>query len=510
MSFDHVVVGGGSAGVALAARLTEDPARHVLLVEAGETGPLDTDADLLSNINFALTARDWGMHAQVTRERALEYPQGKFLGGGSSVNGGLAFRGSPGDYDAWAAAGNPSWSWEHMLRWFRNLEHDLDYGDDGAIHGASGPIPVVRWQRDELLPVQQAFGAAASAAGLPWVDDHNAPDSTGIGPLPMNRDAGRRMSTALTYFTEARDRPNLTVWSRAQVHQVLLDGGRATGVLVERGDTLETVDAGEVILSAGAIHTPALLMRSGIGPAADLRALGIECIVDNAAVGAELTDHPGLFLFLAPGRHAPDTDATQFQLGARCSSASGGVDNDMLVSMMNFWDLTTSPDFQSFLGVPLVVVLTCGVHEPRSRGRVTLTSSDPREQPGIAFNLLDERADLERLVEGLRLTRAMATSGEMADFVDRTLVLSDADFDDQAALEQYARNFVAPWYHACATCRMGPSTDPTAVVDDQLRVHGIDGLRVADASVFRTIPRAPTNLTAIAVAEGAAEMIRAS
>src|SRR6478735_1194833 len=244
MSFDHVVVGGGSAGVALAARLTEDPARHVLLIEAGDTGPLDTDADRLSNINFALTARDWGMHAQVTRERALEYPQGKFLGGGSSVNGGLAFRGSPGDYDGWAAAGNPSWSWEHMLPRFRNLEHDLDYGDDGAIHGATGPIPIVRWHRDELLPVQQAFAAAALAAGLPWVDDHNAPDSTGFGPLPMNRVAGRRMSTALTYYVEARERPNLTVWSHAQAHQVIVENGRATGVLVERGDTLETVDAG--------------------------------------------------------------------------------------------------------------------------------------------------------------------------------------------------------------------------------------------------------------------------
>ena len=177
---------------------------------------------------------------------------------------------------------------------------------------------------------------------------------------------------------------------------------------------------------------------------------------------------------------------------------------------MNFWDLSTSPDFQSFLGVPMVVVVTCGVHEPRSRGRVPLTSADPREQPGIEFNLLDERADLDRLVEGLQLTREIASSGDMADFIDRTLVLSDADFDDPAALEHYARNFVAPWYHACSTCRMGPSSDATAVVDDQLRVHGIDGLRVADASVFRTIPRAPTNLSAIAVAEGAAEMIRSS
>jgi choline dehydrogenase len=389
------------------------------------------------------------------------------------------------------------------------LECDLDFGDDREIHGADGPVPIVRWHRDELLPVQCAFAEASAAAGLPWIDDHNRPGSTGVGPLPMNRSAGRRMSTALTYYVEARDRPNLTVWGRAHVHRVIAESGRATGVIVEREGAVETIDAGGVVLSAGAIHTPAVLWRSGIGPADELRALGIECVVDNGAVGNNLTDHPGLFLFMEPGRHRPDTNSTQFQLGARCSSSSSGVENDLLLSMMNFWDLSTSPDFQSFLGVPLVVVLTCGVHEPRSRGRVRATSPDPHQQPSIEFNLLDERADLERLVEGLQLLRTIANQPVMSDFLDGTLVLDDAAFDNPSALEQYARNFVAPWYHACGTCRMGPSTDATTVVDDALRVHGIDGLRVADASVMPKIPRAPTNLSVIAIAEGAAELIRA-
>jgi len=510
MRFDHVVVGGGSAGVTLAVRLSEGGERTVLLLEAGDVSPLESDADLLSNINFALTARDWGMRAQVTPERELEYPQGKFLGGGSAVNGALAFRGMPADYDGWAAQGNPHWTWEKMLDRFRRLERDLDFGSDTEIHGSSGPIPIVRWHRDEFLPVQQAFADASATSGLPWTDDHNHPTSTGMGPLPMNRSAGMRMSTAITYLPRALGRPNLTIWGRAQGHQVLFSRGRATGVMIERDGQVETVDAGEVILCAGAIHSPAILWRSGIGPADDLRALGMHCEVDNSAVGANLTDHPGLFLFLKPGRHQPELQATQFQLGARYSSSSGGVENDMLLSMMNFWDLSTSPDFQSFLGVPLVVVLTCGVHEPRSRGQLRLASADPHEQPIIAFNLLDERADVERLIEGVRMTREIANSTEMADFVDGTLVLEDADFGDDTALEQYARRFVAPWYHACGTCRMGASADTTTVVDDELRVHGVDGLRVVDASIMPKIPRAPTNLTVIAIAEGAADIIQES
>jgi choline dehydrogenase len=507
MAFDHIVVGGGSAGVALAARLTEDPDRTVLLLEAGDIGPLDTDLDLLSNINFALTGRDWGMHAFITKERELEYAQGKFLGGGSSVNGGLAIRGMPADYDAWAAAGNPKWTWAHMLERFTRLEHDLDFGSED-IHGDAGPIPIVRWHDDELLPVQRGLREAATGAGLPWVEDHNRPGATGIGPFPMNRAEGRRMSTALTYYLGARDRENLTVYGTARAHRVVIADGRATGVVVERDAGIETIDAGEVIVSSGAIHSPSLLARSGVGPADHLRRLGIDVVVDNPAVGANLVDHPGVFLFCQPGRVAPDTDATQFQIGARYSSRSGGVENDMLLSMMNYWDLTESPDFQSFLGVPMVVVVTCGVHEPRSRGHVAIASDDPTVQPEIAFTMLDQPADVERLVEGVRLMHEIATAAPLADFLDRVLVLDDGAFDDDVALETYVRNFVAPWYHASGSCRMGPAGDDT-VVDPELRVHGIDGLRVADQSIVPTIPRAPTNLTAIAVGEACAELIRA-
>ena len=186
-----------------ARRLSEEATCSVLVLEAGPAGPLDSDADLLSNVSFALTGRDWGMRARVTGERELDYPQGKFLGGGSSVNGALAFRGSPADYDGWAAQHNPRWSWDHMLPCFRRLEHDLDFGADHAVHGEDGPVPIVRWGHDELLPVQQAFADACVSMGIPWVPDHNHPAATGIGPLPMNRAEGRRMSTALAYLAPA-------------------------------------------------------------------------------------------------------------------------------------------------------------------------------------------------------------------------------------------------------------------------------------------------------------------
>ncbi len=505
--FDYVIVGGGSAGAVLGARLSEDPTCSVLVLEAGPAGPLDSDADLLSNVSFALTGRDWGLRARATEERELDYPQGKFLGGGSSVNGALAFRGSPADYDGWAAHGNLRWSWDHMLPSFRRLEHDLDFGADHAVHGESGPVPIVRWSRDELLPVQEAFADACVSMGLPWVADHNRPDSTGIGPLPMNRAEGRRMSTALAYLAPALTRPNLTIRGGARVDQVRIEHGRATGVVAAQDGDVGLVEAGEVIVSAGAIHSPAILWRSGIGPAGDLRQLGIGCVVDNGAVGANLMDHPGLFHFLHPGHDAPDLAAPQFQLGARCSSDTGRVDNDLLLSMMNFWDLSGSPDFQALVGAPVVVVLTCGVHEPRSRGRVVLSSSDPAELPRIDLNLLDEPADRARLVEGVRRCHDIARSEAMKDFVGRSPVLDDADFDDDVALERYARDFVAPWYHASGTCRMGPAAQADTVVDERLRVHGVDGLRVVDASIMPTIIRAPTNVTVMAIAEHAVEII---
>ena len=508
MSVDVVVVGAGSAGVTVACRLSEDPGRSVLLLEAGLGAPSHTDADLLSNVSFATTGRDWGLRAQVSGERQLDYPQGKFVGGGSSVNGALAFRGAPEDFEGWLARGNPSWGWPPMLEAYRRLEHDLDYGDTSVVHGDDGPVPIVRWHETELVDLQMAFRQACLELGYPWTDDHNDPASTGVGSFPMNRSEGRRMSTALTYLPEARARPNLTVCSGALVHRVVLSGGRACGVVVERDGALEEIAAGEVVLCGGSIQTPALLWRSGVGPPEELAALGIETAVANAAVGANLTDHPGVFYFMAPGAHAVPFSEPQYQLGTRYTSTDSADVNDMFLSLMNYWDLQGSPDFQALLGVDSTVVFTCGVHQPESRGRVWLTSADPGVAPSVDLNLLGDPGDVVRLVDGVRRCAAVAGHDALADFVGDTLLFS-GDLADDQAVAAYVRAVVAPWYHPVGTCRMGPADRGDTVVGDQLGVHGIENLRVADASIMPRITRAPTNLTAIAIGERAASFIAA-
>ncbi len=504
MRFHDVIVGGGSAGLALAARLSEDDRRQVLVVEAGADFTRETEADHLHGITFALTQRDWGLSASVGPGRVLQYSQGKAVGGGSAVNGALFMRGVPDDYDGWAAAGNDEWAWPKLLPALRRLEDDQQFGGD--LHGRGGPMPVTRWGKDDLVPLQRSFADACAGEGFGWSDDFNHPSSTGVGPFPMNRRGDLRISTAIAYLQPARSRPNLTVRTGCRAVRVALDGNRAVGVVVDGGAATETIEADRVVLSAGAIQTPALLWRSGIGPAADLGRLGIPCVVDNPAVGANLMEHAGTFLFVLPADGVCEPAGPQYQLGVRYTAPHGGAFNDMLLGLMNFWDLSASPDFQQLLGVPVIFAVTCGIHQPRSRGRLRLSSPDHRVAPDVELNLLDDPADVRQLVDALRLCHRLTTSPAMAAMSRGVALLDEATLGDDDALAAYIRSTVAPWYHPSGTCPMGPSPGGGAVVDQYLRVHGIDGLRVVDASVFPMIPRAPINLTTIAVAERAAEL----
>ncbi len=513
--YDDIVVGGGSAGAAIASRLTEFTARRVLLLEAGPDHVEPDEADRLTNpMTFAEALTAWGLNATLGVGRDLGYAQGKVVGGGSAVNGALALRGMPADYDRWAAEGAAGWDWNGLLPAFRRLETDLDVKNEW--HGDDGPVSIRRWAESELIPIQRAFLGAAGEAGFGWTDDHNDPASTGTGPFPMNRDGDLRLSTALTYLAAARSRSNLTVAAGARVDRLVLDtaqaGVRVTGVEVTRDGRTSTVAAKRVIVTAGALASPALLARSGIGPAADLAALGIRCVVDNPHVGANLMDHPGTLLFLAPTDPAfCDPGGPAYQIGIRWSSGLG-TENDMLTGMMNYWNTSFDADLRAAAGTDYIFALTAGCHEPRSRGWLRLVDADPATPPAIDFDMLSVRVDEDRLVEGLRLLHRLARSKAMAAVTRDILLLDEAAFEsdaggDDSALRAYVHASLGPWYHASGTCRMGPSPQEGAVVDPALQVHGVRGLHVADASVIPVIPRAATNLTVLAVAEKAADIL---
>lgn len=505
MIYDFVIVGGGSTGAVLATRLTENSGTSVLLLEAGPTEP-DPEADRLGAVDFSHTGRDWGFQARTTGDATAPYPQGRALGGGSAVNGGVALRGMPSDYDAWAS---PNWSWEAMAPCFRRLEDDPLGGD---LHGTGGPIPIRRAAKDELVSPQQQLQAAAEDNGLEWVDDHNDGVSEGIGPSPQNVVDGVRVSTAMGYLRPADGRPNLEIIGGAYAHHILIERDRATGVAysLSGAGKLEQVRGRRIVVCAGAFNSPALLMRSGIGPVRDLEAVGIRSVADLPGVGANLMEHVGAFIFVVPPDGAVTTDMVQHQLLIRYSSPGSPVVNDMQIGMMNHWDLSENPALAEVCGAELIWGICAGIQTPQSQGRLRVLSSDPDHPPVIDLNLLDTPEDIAHLTAGLRLCHRLATHEALAERFERVAVLDEAALADgnDGALADYARQFSFPWYHASGTCRMGPHPDNGDVVDDFGRVHGVERLSVFDASILPMIPRANTNLTCIAVGERAAELLR--
>lgn len=504
MIYDFVIVGGGSTGAVLAARLSENSDISVLLLEAGPVEP-DADADRLGAVDFSHTGRDWGFQARTTGDATAPYPQGRTLGGGSAVNGGVALRGMPSDYDAWAS---PNWSWEALAPCFRRLEDDPLGGD---LHGTGGPIPIRRAAKEKLVAPQQQLRAAAEDNGLAWVDDHNDGVSEGIGPSPQNVVDGVRVSTAMAYLRPADGRPNLDIVGEAHAHHIVIERDRATAVAyASSSGSLEQVRGRHIVVSAGALNTPALLMRSGIGPVRDLEAVGIRSVADLPGVGANLMEHVGAFVFVVPPDGAVTTDMVQHQLLIRYSSPESPVTNDMQIGMMNHWDLSQNPALADVCGSELIWGICAGIQVPRSRGRLRVLSPDPDHPPVIDLNMLDSLEDVAQLIAGLRLCHRLATHEALAERFERVAVLDEAtlaDGDDDA-LADYARQFSFPWYHASGTCRMGPDPGAGDVVDDYGRVHGVDRLSVFDASILPMIPRANTNLTCIAVGERAAELLR--